>query len=719
MDNKLLDLLRKSKKAISFEKICEKLDANDKEKEVLFEALNNLVDDYTVIKTSNNNYVPTEKTSFRKGKFIGNKDGSGKVLVKYKFNNHDGEVVSKNIYYDVLQNDTNGCIDGDFVFVDLYSKHKNGIVYANVKKVLDRKLNSLVGEVYKSGNDYYVKSLDKKKRNVIVKLDDYEVEGIKVSVDLLQQNKDGEYLGHVTRRFNHVFDPTEDILLEAFKCGLTDEFSRETLEEVKNIPNRVLDSDKVGRVDLTSEEIFTIDASDTKDIDDALSCKKLDNGNYLIGVHIADVSNYVKAGSAIDIDAYKRGTSAYLAGKVIPMLPRELSNGICSLNPNEERLAVSCMMEINNLGKVVNHNIVKSIIKSRLKMTYDEVNNVLHNRKYAEEYENYTDTLRALNKLALILRKKRIQNGALEFNKKELKLKFDSDDKVIGVIERNEDLGENLIEEFMLIANETVDKHLVSRGYTPLHRIHDTPVPEKMENFFKLLNVLGYEFDKHDYYECCLYPKYIQELSEHIKSTGRLSNVLSLNLIRCMSKAKYSPDNIGHYGLAKDYYLQFTSPIRRYPDLINHRLLKLDMENIPSNISKSDLEEMGEQTSKAERAATEAEIETFKMKAAEYMENHIGEEFTGIVNDVDDYGLSIQLDNFLEGKVRINDLPARYVYKENLFTLESLDNFDSYTVGDYLKLKLKNASKEKKLINFEVLEKINSTSNEKVIKKNK
>ena len=717
MKDRLLELLKKSKKPLSYEKICEKLDTTLEEREVLLENLTDLVDDYSVIRTSKGNYVPIEKTSFRRGRFIANRNGSGNVLVKYKFTNNEGENIVKNISYEVLDKDINGAIDGDLVFVNLYSKHKNGTIYADVKNIISRKLDNLVGEVYKAGNNYYVKSLDKRKKNVVVKLDNYEVEGIKVLVDLVNQNDKGEYLGHVLRRFNHKFDPTEDILIEAYKCGLSDEFSNDTLKEVENIPDTVLDTDKIGRLDLTNEEIFTIDGDDTKDIDDAVSCKILDNGNYLVGVHIADVSHYVKMGSAIDNDAYSRGTSAYLANKVIPMLPRELSNGICSLNPNVERLAMSCIMEVDKNGKVVNHSISKSVIKSNLKMTYDEVNNILHDREYSEEYIPYVNTLRNLNKLALILRKKRISNGALEFNRPELKFKFDEEDKVIGIKERVEDLGENLIEEFMILANETVDKHLVSHGYNPLHRVHDVPVPEKVEEFFKLLSVVGCSYDKHDYFECCQYPKYFQDLEKHIRETGRLSNALSMNLIRCMSKAKYSPDNIGHYGLAKDYYCHFTSPIRRYPDLINHRLLKLDLDNIPDNVIKPSLEEYGMHTSKCERNAAEAESEVFKMKAADYLSNHIGEEYNGLVIDLDEAGVSVQLDNYIEGRVKINDLPGRYVYKADLFSLESLDNCCSYTVGDYLRLKLKDTSKEKKTINFQVVEKLEDIK-EKYITKN-
>ena len=719
MEDRLLELLKKSKKPLSLEKIFDKLDASEEEKEYLLETLNNLVDSYAVIKTSKDNYVPIEKTSFRKGRFISNKNGSGNVLVKYKFTNHDGESVVKNISYEVLDKDVNGAIDGDLVFVNLYSKQKNGVVYADIKNIINRKLDSLVGEVYKAGNNYYVKALDKRKKNVVVKLDNYEVEGIKVLVDLINQNEDGEYLGHVLKRFNHKFDPTEDILLEAFKCGLSDEFSKETLKELENIPDHVLDSEKIGRLDLTNEEIFTIDGADTKDIDDAVSCKILENGNYLVGVHIADVSHYVKSGSAIDNDAYSRGTSAYLANKVIPMLPRELSNGICSLNPNVERLAMSCIMEVDKNGNVVNHSINKSVIKSNLKMTYDEVNNILHDRDFNSEYLPHVKTLKNLNKLALILRKKRISNGALEFNRPEVKFIFDENDQVIGIKNRVEDLGESLIEEFMILANETVDKHLVSHGYNPLHRVHDVPVPEKVESFFKLLNIVGYSYDDHDYFECCDYPKYFQDLGRHVRETGRLSNALSMNLIRCMSKAKYSPDNIGHFGLVKDYYCHFTSPIRRYPDLINHRLLKLDLENIPDNIIKPSLEEYGMHTSKCERNANEAEIEVFKMKAADYLSKHIGEEYNGVVIDLDEAGLSIQLDNYIEGRVKINDLPGRYVYKEDLFSLESLDNFNSYTIGDYLKLKLKDTSKEKKTINFEVVDKLEDIKEKKITKNNK
>ena len=719
MKDKLLELLKKSKKPLSYEKICEKLNTNEKEREVLLDNLNDLVNNYSLICTSKGNYVPIEKTSFRKGRFIANRNGSGNVLVKYKFTNNEGDTIIKNISYEVLDKDVNGAIDGDIVFINLYSKHKNGAVYADIKNIISRKLDNLVGEVYKAGNDYYVKALDKRKKNVVVKLDDYEVEGIKVLVDLVKQNDGGEYLGHVLRRFNHKFDPTEDILIEAYKCGLSDEFSKETLQEVESIPNCVLDSDKIGRLDLTNEEIFTIDGADTKDIDDAVSCKILDNGNYLVGVHIADVSHYVKMGSPIDNDAYSRGTSAYLANKVIPMLPRELSNGICSLNPNVERLSMSCIMEVNKNGKVVNHSISKSVIKSNLKMTYDEVNNILHDREFSEEYIPHVNTLRNLNKLALILRKKRISNGALEFNRPELKFKFDEDDKVIGIKERVEDLGENLIEEFMILANETVDKHLVSHGYNPLHRVHDVPVPEKVEDFFKLLSVVGCSYDKHDYFECCQYPKYFQDLEKHIRETGRLSNVLSMNLIRCMSKAKYSPDNIGHYGLAKDYYCHFTSPIRRYPDLINHRLLKLDLDKVPDNIIKPSLEEYGMHTSKCERNASEAEMEVFKMMAADFLSSHIGEEYNGLVIGVDEAGLSVQLDNYIEGRVKINDLHGIYVYKEDLFKLESLDNFDSYTVGDYLKLKLKDTSKEKKTINFQVVKKLEEVKEKHITKNNK
>ena len=452
-----------------------------------------------------------------------------------------------------------------------------------------------------------------------------------------------------------------------------------------------------------------------------MSCKRLDNGNYLIGVHIADVSHYVKLHSAMEEDAFKRGTSVYLAGKVIPMLPRELSNGICSLNPDVDRLALSCLMEVTPNGEVVHHNIAKSIIHSNLKMTYDQVNHILHREEYSMEYEPFVSTLKTLNQLALKLRENRKKAGALSFNRPELTLQMDENNQIVGISARKEDLAENLIEEFMLLANETVDKHLVSHSIPCLHRIHDYPSEDRMEEFFRLLHALGNDYLKSDYVACSNNSHDLQELEEFIRQSGKLSNVLSLNLVRCMSRAKYSSDNIGHFGLAKDYYCHFTSPIRRYPDLTIHRLLKNGIDHKDSKEIISRLPDIGIQSSKMERIAQEAEDKTLRMRVAEYMSNYVGKEFMGIVSSISEHGMDVQLDNFIEGRIKMKDLDGDYRYCEKAFSLVSSSLKEDYHIGDVLKMRLIRSNKEEKSVEFQPLEKLSSYSKEenKSLKKGK
>lgn len=707
MEEKIIDLLKRAKRPLSLDKIMEKIGIESlEEKEEILMILDKKLEEYSIIKTAKDNYVLLEKTSFRKGRFYGDRNGEGKVVVNYPCVLEDGRKSIKEISYDILASQTNGAIDGDYVLVNLYSSKKNGPLLGSVKSIIERNLNNITGIVYSIGNKTFVNPIDKKKRNLKIMLDDKEFDGLRVAVSLNEKIDDNTYRGTVKRRFNHIFDPTEDILWEAFKCGLEYEFSNETLEEVKNIPDVVRDIDKVGRSDFTDWEIFTIDGADTKDIDDALSLKKLDNGNFLVGVHIADVSNYVKIDSALEKDALKRGTSAYLAGKVIPMLPKELSNGICSLNPDVERLAISCLMEVDTNGLVVNRNICKSVIKSKKKMTYKEVNNILHDREYDVSYQKHIKTLKELNELALILKNNRIKDGALQFSRPELKISYDEYDKVSSIDVDNNDLGENLIEEFMLLANETVDKYLSSRNLPCIHRIHDIPDFERMENFFRLLSAIGHEYLEHDYYDCCLSLYDLQDLEKFIRKQGRISDVLSSNLIRCMSRAKYSTDSIGHFGLAKEHYCHFTSPIRRYPDLAVHRILKADLDDIDIHNYCSKLPEIALHSSKTERMAFDAEMQTLKMRCCEYMEKFVGEEFNGVVTDTSQKGLFVQLDNFIEGRVSIKNLPGHYIYSESDYSLISLDEKDDYTVGDYLKLKLLSTNKEKKDIDFEVVRKL-------------
>ena len=709
-------ILKKAKKPLSLETIYEKIglylrktedgvyELDDNTRNEIYECLNNGVNTCEYCLFPNGNYSLLSKTSFRKGVFYGNKSGDGYVLIPKFYVNSEGVKVHSEEKYVISRDQTNGAIDRDVVLIDTGSN----IVKPRVVSVLERNLDNIQGEVYRIGANYFVKPLDKKKQSLLIALEGEAIEGQIVSVKLNQQTSNNAYIGTITRVFSHVNDPDADILLEAFKCGIDVEFSEDSLRQLETIPDKVLDIDKIGRCDLTDWEIFTIDGDDTKDIDDALSCSILPNGNYLIGVHIADVAHYISKGSALDKDAFKRGNSYYLGGKVIPMLPQKLSNGICSLNPHVERLAKSCIMEVTPEGEVVRYDIKPTVIRSRLKMTYANVNKILNDGLVPEEYADHVDTLSNLRDLAAILHKKRLDAGAMEFDRPELHIDMDEDHNVAGFSLRKCDVGENLIEEFMLLANETVDKHIVSHGYPCLHRVHDTPNLERLEDYFRLLDAVNLPFVEHSPEECACAGKALQDLGEHIKQSEKLSSVLSFGLVKCMSRAKYSPENIGHSGLAKEDYCHFTSPIRRYSDLVIHRILDNIMEDTADlTYSDEDLFEIGSQTTKTEKVSDEAEEIVLRMKCSEYMaKHHLGDEFEGIITSVSDKNLTVQLPNTIEGRVKTRSLKGPYIYNPESFTLVSVDGNDNYYLGDCVKVRVKAASKEEKTIDFEILEKI-------------
>ena len=481
-----------------------------------------------------------------------------------------------------------------------------------------------------------------------------------------------------------------------------------------DIPTHVLDIDKIGRMDFTEKEIFTIDGKDAKDLDDAVSLEKLENGNYLLGVYIADVAHYVKEDSALDLRARSKGTSSYLANTVIPMLPHKLSNGICSLNPNVERLAMACTMEFNPKGERVNYNIYEAVIKSNLKMSYDKVNSILDDGIVAEGYEKHVNTLGIMKELSEILHQRRIDRGAVELDKPELKLIIDENGKVIDFDKRIQGTGESIIEEFMLITNETIAEDMFKNSYPLVFRNHEKPKEEKMDEYLEMLKSLGYELDfkKND-------PKLGQKLAEFISEDITLADTLKTKLLKSFRRAFYSDYDLGHYGLASEFYCHFTSPIRRYPDTTNHRLVKeyhfsdIDKRKLSKKWEKQ-LEEIAKNSSIRERQADECERMVQLMKCAEYMESHIGEEFTGTVVDIYNDGMQIELDNMIEGTVRLKDLKGKYVYYPLTQSYISLDHQQDYYLGDRLNLRVSYANKETKKVNFQVVNKI--YENERVSK---
>jgi len=716
MEDLVYVILKKAKKPLSMESIYEKIESllktmnddftglDDEKKVEINRCLDDGIKKFKYIKSPKGNYTLMSKTSFRKGKFYGTKRGDGAVIVTTSYVNNNGEKIVKEERFPIAIDQVNGATDGDDVIIDIGSS----VVKPYIVEVIDRNLEHINGEVYKIGSNYFVKSLDKKRQSILVALEGNSFdEGSIVSVRLKQQVSNNYYIGEIIDVLGNVNAPGNDILYEAYKCGIDDKFSDASLEQLKNIPTEVLPSDKIGRDDLTDWEIFTIDGIDTKDIDDALSCKKLPNGNYLVGVHIADVAHYIKKGTPLDKDAIRRGNSYYLGGKVIPMLPPKLSNGICSLNPCVERLAKSCIMEVSPDGEVLHYDIRPTVIRSRLKMNYTAVNKILKEGVISEGYEEFVDTLKTLNELALKLRQRRFEKGATEYDRPELHIDMDENHEISGFSLRRCDLAENLIEEFMLLANDTVDRHIKSNGYPGIHRIHDVPNYDKLLTFYKLLDAVNMPFTDYTADDCLCVPNAMQELAKHIMKNERLSSVLSLELIKCNSRAIYSINPTGHFGLRKENYTHFTSPIRRLSDLIIHRILDdIAEDDDELEYDEESLMELASQATRTEKTADTAEDNVLRMLCSEYMAKHIGEEFEGTVMSVSDKCIVVQLDNLIEGRVATKSLKGPYIYNPELFTLVSVDGNENYYIGDRLRVRVKAASKEEKTIDFEIIEKI-------------
>ena len=453
--------------------------------------------------------------------------------------------------------------------------------------------------------------------------------------------------------------------------------------------------------------IFTIDGDDTKDIDDAVSIHRKPNGNYVLGVHIADVSYYVKEGSPLDNDAMERGTSVYLVDRVIPMLPHELSNGICSLNPNVSRLAISCVMEFDSHGKQIDYEIFESVIKSRIQMTYKKVNSILEKNIVPEGYEKYADSLRMMADLAEILRKAKENRGYIDFEVDEAKILVNEKCEPTEIVLRDRGVGENLIEDFMIAANECVATHIYFMNLPFIYRVHEVPKEEKIRSFLGFIGGLGYQINGNLKDNN---PKSIQRLIKFLEDKKEFK-ILSKLLLRSMQKAVYKPVNLGHFGLASKCYTHFTSPIRRYPDTTVHRLLrtylfqhKLDDNTISHWEDK--LVYVADHSSAKERSSIDCEREVEDMKMAQYMEGHIGEEFEGMISSVMSFGMFVELDNLIEGLVSIKDMKGFFNYDEDRMTLTNEKSHVKYTIGERIKVRVIRASKEAKTIDFEIVKKV-------------
>ena len=702
MRDNILNIMKNSDKALDIYEIQNLLGVDSVEEiKELSDELRSLEEETIIYHSNKDKYMLLENSHLRKGVMRANKKGFGFVEV---------ENMDDDIY--VAQDDMNGAIHDDIVLVEITSKMNLDRLEGRVLKIIERKTKQFIGLITfdKDGVGHVELDDHKVKLDINVSKEDSlnAVDGHKVVVQLGKKlNNNGKYEGKVVEIIGHVNDPGVDILSIIYKYNINVDFPDDVKEEVSKIPMEVYDVELEDRRDLRDEVIFTIDGDDTKDIDDAISIKKLPNGHYTLGVHIADVSYYVREGSPLDNEAMERGTSVYLVDRVIPMLPHELSNGICSLNPNVDRLAISCVMEFDSNGKQLDYEIFQSVIKSRIQMTYKKVNSVLEKNIIPEGYEDYAEHLRTMNELAKILRKAKEKRGYIDFEVDEAKILVDENCVPTEVVLRDRGTGERLIEDFMIAANECVASHIYFMNLPFIYRVHEYPKEEKIRSFLGFVSGLGYKITGNikDFK-----PTTMQNILEQLKDKPEYK-ILSTLLLRSMQKAVYRPENLGHYGLASSCYTHFTSPIRRYPDTTVHRLVRtylfdknIDMKTIKKWEEK--LVYVAEHSSERERASIDCEGEVEDMKMAEYMEKHIGEEFEGMISSITSFGMFVELDNLIEGLVPLRDMKDFFHFDEEHLCLTGEKSHIKYSIGERVVVKVVRASKEEKTIDFEVVRKV-------------
>ena len=707
MREDILDLLEQERKAMSATEISDKLNLKTVEGLTnILETLKELEEECLIYRSNKDKFMMFNDSHLLKGRLSVNKRGYGFLVLEGQ---DDLYVEPKNM---------NGALNNDIVVAEPIKV--DGKTEARVIKVIKEENNLIVGEVNITDGEYiFTPDDDKLKVEIVLDNKNLEnlVDGHKVQISITKKLSKYKYLGEVIKIIGHKNDPGVDILSIVYDHGINDKFSDAVIKECEEMPTYVRDSDKKGRRDLTNQTIFTIDGDDTKDIDDAISIEKKGD-NYILGVHIADVSYYVKEGTETYKEAYDRGTSVYLVDRVIPMLPHILSNGICSLNPDVERLAVSCVMEIDPTGKVVSHDIFESVIKSRKQMTYKNVNKILDDIEVPEGYEEFVDDLKLMEELAQILRKHKLKKGYLDFDTDEAKILVDENCKPTEIVLRERGKGENLIEDFMIAANETVAETVYHMDLPFVYRIHEIPDDKKVDEFLNSISLMGLNIKGERNYK---YPKTMQNLLDQLRDKEEFK-ILSTLLLRCMKKAVYKPENVGHYGLGSKCYTHFTSPIRRFPDTTVHNLLRKYIFNAPSDkelnklISywQENLPALCDHASEKERESIECERDVEDMKMAEYMENHIGEEYDGIISSIMNFGMFVQLDNMVEGLVHISEIVGDYyLFDENTKTLRGQKKGKIYKLGDKVRIVVTAASKENSTVDFNLVEKGDNNGNTK------
>ncbi|MEJ9211237.1 ribonuclease R [Bacillus smithii] len=654
-----------------------------------------------VVRTRSNRYGVPEKMNLIRGKLSGHPKGFAFLIPE--------EPGMDDIF--IPPGDTNGAVNGDKVLVRVSNQKSGTRREGAVVRILERGVKDLVGTYSDSKYFGFVIPDDRKFSSDIFipkTANMGAVDGHKVVVRITsypEGRKSAE--GEIIQIIGHKNDPGVDILSVIHQFGLPESFPDEVLAQANETPDTIDESEIRNRRDLRNELIVTIDGPDAKDLDDAVTVTKLDNGHYKLGVHIADVSYYVKEGSPIDREAFERGTSVYLVDRVIPMIPHRLSNGICSLNPKVDRLTLSCEMEINEQGEVVSHEIFESVIRTTERMTYEDVNAILVDKdeELRKRYEPLVPMFERMAELAEILRNKRMKRGAIDFDFKESKVIVDENGKPVDVVLRERSVAERLIEEFMLAANETVAEHFHWLDVPFIYRIHEDPKEDKLQRFFEFITNFGLVVKGT---ANSVHPRALQEIIEAVQGKPE-EMVVSTVMLRSMQQAKYYPESLGHFGLSTDFYTHFTSPIRRYPDLIVHRLIRTyliegKMDEATRAKWGARLPEIAEHSSERERRAVDAERATDEIKKAEFMEDKIGQEFDGIISSVTNFGMFVELPNTIEGLVHVSYMTDDYYhYDERHYAMIGERTGNVYRIGDEITVRVINVNKEEHSVDFEIV----------------
>ncbi|MCY8426255.1 ribonuclease R [Bacillus vallismortis] len=702
MDKLLSFMKEEAYKPLTVQELEEMLNITEAEEfKELVKALVALEDKGLIVRTRSDRYGIPEKMNLIKGKISAHAKGFAFLLPE--------DTSLSDVF--IPPNELNTAMNGDIVMVRLNSQSSGSRQEGTVIRILERAIQRVVGTYTETRNFGFVVPDDKKiTSDIFIPKNGKNgaAEGHKVVVKLTsypegRMNAEGE----IETILGHKNDPGIDILSVIHKHGLPGEFPADAMEQATSTPDTIDEKDLKDRRDLRDQVIVTIDGADAKDLDDAVTVTKLDDGSYKLGVHIADVSHYVTENSPIDKEALERGTSVYLVDRVIPMIPHRLSNGICSLNPKVDRLTLSCEMTINSQGQVTEHEIFQSVIKTTERMTYSDVNQILvdDDEELKQKYEPLVPMFKDMERLAQILRDKRMNRGAVDFDFKEAKVLVDEEGAVKDVVIRERSVAEKLIEEFMLVANETVAEHFHWMNVPFIYRIHEEPNAEKLQKFLEFVTTFGYvvKGTAGD-----IHPRALQSVLDAVRDRPE-ETVISTVMLRSMKQAKYDPQSLGHFGLSTEFYTHFTSPIRRYPDLIVHRLIRTYLINGKVDEATQEkwaerLPDIAEHTSSMERRAVDAERETDDLKKAEYMLDKIGEEFDGMISSVTNFGMFVELPNTIEGLVHVSFMTDDYYrFDEQHFAMIGERTGNVFRIGDEITVKVVDVNKDERNIDFEIV----------------